>query len=600
MLKRCLGIADISDRCASAHGHTPLLLTACCVIAVNRLKKLLGKLDNAQRKFIKDLKDQPVQTTMKVTFGEPGRMGARGDRGPLGPTGPMGVTGPKGRAGFMGRPGLPGDEGARGAKGLTGSRGSRGRQGVKGMRGAIGGRGGPGGQGARGVTGPKGYAGDNGPAGQDGQKGGKGKPGFAPAGPPGAPGDTGPRGPKGDKGAKGARGSEGAPGPPGPAGIAGIRGVKGGFGKDAKQKPIPICLGQTDTKQKTICHGFATISWHTYYTGAYVDVSTAGCKFSSDDVLYFTSVTGNGYNPELTGASSIYSASKNGFRVYVRTFVDHTNTPGWFMNRYRVRLSWVGVGSSTGPKTTAVCCGTGTTSWGNYFAYGVNKIDAKACSMKGTPVWITAGQGGQALGSSQFLGTNSGYGVGDRYFTMVVRQADVKKNYWGFFNGAGLSRGGNVMRPKYCLFGEPFPSGDQSVSDGSISQDEYPCDGMRVVSPSQTVITNTGGMCCGKTDSTWTTDSKGQYSMSVDTSACGFKDSNVVYITSLGGDGWHWEASGTTAYEQSNANMFVMKLAHWPSKMSLDAIKQRHWHVNWCGIGETGTPGGGGGGGAKK
>ena len=81
MLKRCLGIADISDRCASAHGHTPLLLTACCVIAVNRLKKLLGKLDNAQRKFIKDLKDQPVQTTMKVTFGEPGRAGGGGGCG---------------------------------------------------------------------------------------------------------------------------------------------------------------------------------------------------------------------------------------------------------------------------------------------------------------------------------------------------------------------------------------------------------------------------------------------------------------------------------------------------------------------------------------
>eukprot|EP00001_Collodictyon_triciliatum_P115352 20238_1 len=84
---------------------TPLLQT------VNRLKRLLGKLDSAQKKFINDLKDKPVQTTMKVTMGEPGRLGPRGDRGVVGPQGPIGVTGAQGRAGFIGPEGPTGDEG---------------------------------------------------------------------------------------------------------------------------------------------------------------------------------------------------------------------------------------------------------------------------------------------------------------------------------------------------------------------------------------------------------------------------------------------------------------------------------------------------------
>ena len=49
-----------------------------------------------QHTFIKDLKDKPIQTTMKVTFGEPGRLGARGDRGPVGPTGPVSPFAPAG------------------------------------------------------------------------------------------------------------------------------------------------------------------------------------------------------------------------------------------------------------------------------------------------------------------------------------------------------------------------------------------------------------------------------------------------------------------------------------------------------------------------
>jgi len=526
-------------RCCCRCECRPLTLRAH---TVNRLKRLLGKLDVAQQRFIKDLEDKPVATTMKVTMGEPGRLGARGDRGPVGPVGPRGVTGPKGRTGFIGRPGLPGDEGPRGRKGPTGHKGERGRQGVKGDRGSVGPRGIQGKTGRKGESGPPGYPGDNGPAGQDGQKGAPGKPGHAPAGPPGPPGNTGPRGPKGDKGAKGARGAEGALGNPGPQGIPGITGLQGGPGKDAKRLPVPQCLGQTSTRGKSICHGWSSVNWQSFYNmGAYLDVSTAGCKFDSDDVQYFTFTTGNGYVPEAEGGSSIYTPTKNGFRVYISTSDIHKfGIEGWRANQYRIRIAWVGVGSSSGPVTTAVCCGTGPTNWGSYFAYGSQVISAAACKMKGTPVWITAAQGGVSHGTGRFVGTNAAYNVGESSATMYIRQSEPSVQYWGHFSGSKLSSGPDVMHPKYCLFGEPFPSGDQSLDAGDISKDEYPCDGMRVVSPSQTVITNTAGMCCGKTDTTWTTDSKGQLSKTVDTSGCNFKSGNVVYITSVGGTTNHW------------------------------------------------------------
>jgi len=559
---------------------------------VNRLKRLLGKLDSAQQKFIKDLKDKPVETTMKVTFGAPGRLGARGDRGPVGPFGPIGITGPKGRTVFIGRPGLPGDEGSRGRKGYHGHQGSQGRQGVQGDRGGTGPRGGKGGNGAKGLTGPAGYPGDNGPSGLDGQKGGPGKPGSAPAGPPGAPGDQGPRGPKGDKGAKGARGVSGAKGAPGPGGISGIQGIKGGFGKDAKKLPVPVCLGQTSTRGKSICHGFSTVSWHDFYTmSAYINVDTSSCKFDSNDVQYFTSLTGNDYVSELRGGSSIYSPTKTGFQVYVTNeILSYRSARGWKLNRGRVRVTWVGVGKSAGPKTTAVCCGTGPSNWGSYYAWGAQQVDAGACQMKGTTAWITAAEGAKAHGSGKFVGMNGLYNVGDRFSQWYIRQ-DTPANS-GHWPGSWLGTGDiNQMNPKYCLFGEPFPSGDQALNKGSISQDEYPCDGMRVAGPSKNVITNTAGMCCGKSDNVWAADSKGQLSKTVDTSACSFKDAQVVYITSVGGDSDHYSLTGTTSYAEHTAKSFVMNLVAQPTQKSAAFAKEKNWHVNWCGVGNAGTPG---------
>jgi len=82
----------------------------------------------------------------------------------------------------------------------------------------------------------------------------------------------------------------------------------------------------------------------------------------------------------------------------------------------------------------------------------------------------------------------------------------------------------------------------------------------------------------------------GQLSKTVDTSACNFKNDNVVYITSVGGVTDHWRLTGTTAYSESSASQFTMKLLQHPSQISAEKAKEKGYFVNWCGVGETGDP----------
>jgi len=285
------------------------------------------------------------------------------------------------------------------------------------------------------------------------------------------------------------RGEEGLPGPPGAQGIQGITGGTGGPGKDGPMLPIPKCKGAV-SDDKSICHGESNVNWNSFYNaGAYLDIDTSPCKMSDDDVQYFTFLTGNAYAESLTGGSAIYSPTKKGFRIYVASDIAGTQgwwpVQGWVMNQYRLRVSWVAVGKSTGPKSTAVCCGTGESKWAQSGPQSYQNVDAGACSMKGSPVWITAAEGGKAYGTSAFIGTNAAYSVGERFAMMFIRQSDIAKARDGGFSAAELSGGKNRLVPKYCQFGEPFPSGEQALDEGKISRDEYPCMGMRVVTAVQ-------------------------------------------------------------------------------------------------------------------
>ncbi|MEQ4717325.1 hypothetical protein [Nonomuraea sp. B19D2] len=77
--------------------------------------------------------------------------------------------------------------------------------------------------------------------------------------------------------------------------------------------------------------------------GLYIDVDTSAAGFTGSPT-YTVSVGGLGHHFELTGTSTVYQATKTGFRVYIR-WADDSRAPltvqdavewGWYVN-------WVGV-----------------------------------------------------------------------------------------------------------------------------------------------------------------------------------------------------------------------------------------------------------------
>jgi hypothetical protein len=325
--------------------------------AVTMLKNRLIQLARMQQKFMSKL-DHPVQVSQHILPGEPGQMGKRGKRGPVGPQGKQGFTGAQGRQGLIGPDGPPGDEGDRGVTGPRGFIGDPGRIGEPGDTGEPGARGAAGSMGKEGGPGPPGYDGEPGPQGLPGQKGNIGPRGTSPMGAPGNPGPNGGQGTVGGKGPQGARGDPGPHGRPGERGDPGTFGATGPLGKDAKRLPAAQCGQQTEDHKLNVCCGQAVVAWKDYFSsGSYLDVDTSGCKFSEDSVMYFSELFGQGGQWTKVGETSLYSSSKDRFRVYVSA-VKGDSAPSWQMNALQNTVQWCGVGRSTGPKQSGVCCGT--------------------------------------------------------------------------------------------------------------------------------------------------------------------------------------------------------------------------------------------------
>lgn len=324
-----------------------------------------------------------------------------------------------------------------------------------------------------------------------------------------------------------------------------------------------------------------------------MDIDTSKCGFE-EQPMYFTELIGSSHMVRMMGASSIYSPTESGFRIYLNEEVLHTTPTGSRANSWRYHIKWCGVGKATGPTVANVCCGTGPASWGSSRYEGSQNIDAKTCEMKGDPVWITAAEGAINSGPDQFIGTNAGYSQGYRYSHMYIRKAFDNSNYWGWVGTASMFNKGqvNMLKPKFCLFGEPFPTGDMRINSELIEPDEYPCNGVRVIDDGK-IVSNSAKICCGKSDTTWKQKGKFNIYKEIDTSECSFleDDSNqVVYMTSLGGKDKHQFVSGTTSYMTSSPTGFSMSLSSHKGENAAWYAKELGWYVNWCGIGKAGKP----------
>jgi hypothetical protein len=71
----------------------------------------------------------------------------------------------------------------------------------------------------------------------------------------------------------------------------------------------------------------------------------------------------------------------------------------------------------------------------------------------------------------------------------------------------------------------------------------------------------------------------------VDTSSAGFT-STPVYITSIGGSGYHWAVTGASAIYYPTARGFRVYI-RFPdgSALTPEFANQYNWHINWVGVG---------------
>ncbi len=81
-------------------------------------------------------------------------------------------------------------------------------------------------------------------------------------------------------------------------------------------------------------------AWQVYSpTGIFLDVNTTAGKLTGTPV-YVTSIGGNSSHWATTGATSIYSATATGFRVYVKWSDNNPLTPAT-ANGFQWHINWI-------------------------------------------------------------------------------------------------------------------------------------------------------------------------------------------------------------------------------------------------------------------
>lgn len=173
-------------------------------------------------------------------------------------------------------------------------------------------------------------------------------------------------------------------------------------------------------------------NWQVYNAdGIYIDVDTTAAQFTKTPV-YVTSIGGDSGHYATTGASSVYSATEKGFRIYIRWANSGALTPAQ-ANSSKWHINWIAIepfsglgdgtqSSSTTPTSTSTLIygktyhiQNGYTNWGGGYldicgnAPG-NKYDASTANSptrdKGTGTWKIISASGKQDGTPVLVGDN--------------------------------------------------------------------------------------------------------------------------------------------------------------------------------------------------
>lgn len=141
-----------------------------------------------------------------------------------------------------------------------------------------------------------------------------------------------------------------------------------------------VCVGQTPPSVTT---------WAPYGSQLVLTVDTSGCNFD-EEPIYITSLGGASNHWRTTGATSIYEAGPDSFKVYINSQLGSITPAQANVNRWHI--NWLAVRRDVHLST--VCSGhtaTGSTTWQTYNSVGVLlDIDTAACGFSSAPLYFGA------------------------------------------------------------------------------------------------------------------------------------------------------------------------------------------------------------------
>ncbi len=280
-------------------------------------------------------------------------------------------------------------------------------------------------------------------------------------------------------------------------------------------------------------------NWQPYgENGIYVDIDTAACGFTATP-RYFTSMGGSSRHWTTVGATSIYSPTSNGFRVYVNS--EDAITPA-SANSHHWTINWEAEPDAA--RETELCTGAtpaATTDWKQYGADGLYvDVSTSACGFTAKPNYV-ASLGGTSRHwrtrgvTSIYSPTATGFRVYVKYLDGAVTPDQAKSRHW-------------------------------SVNWRAT--------------PSSKVSTN---LCNGATSTSATNwqqyGTNGLY-VDVSTTACGY-DWKPQILTSFGGSSNHWNSAGISSIYSPTATGFRVYVYSHDGEVTPDVAQSRSWHVDW-------------------
>jgi len=301
----------------------------------------------------------------------------------------------------------------------------------------------------------------------------------------------------------------------------------------APPTPVPTAAPTPAPTPAAFCSGTGA-NWKTYHSYIMTDIDTSSCGFV-ETPKYFTSISGDSNHWTTTGATSIYSETPTGFRVYI--WKSGGVSTGYAVQR-NWRVNWIA--QTTTEKWSSSCALTqDPTTWRGYFGNVYADVPTQGCSHHTTPMYVTSLSG-------------SGHQWQAKGVTSIYQESAAKYRVYL------KNDGGNQVGSKASANG-------WHMNTLSLDRNQDP-----------------PGLCTGTTDTESWQHYNGYIVIDVDTKGCKFTNT-PKYFTSMSGTGSHWATMGVSSIYSETPNGFRVYV-HKEGGVSPEFAKHNSWRLNWVAV----------------